>query len=98
MIDPNNEPLAANPLKDRRVHQALSLAINRQAIANRVMEGAAVSTGQYLSPGTYSYVPDLPPYNLARAKALLAEAGFPNGLRLTLHGPNDRYVNDARIT
>ena len=38
-----------------------------------------------------------PPYNPARAKALGAEAGFPNGLRLTLHGPNDRYVNNARI-
>ncbi len=96
---PNGEILAANPLQDHRVRLALSLAINRAGIVDRVMEGAAIPTGQYLSPGSYSYVPDLPPppYDPNRARALLAEAGFPNGLRITLHGPNDRYVNDAKI-
>ena len=38
-----------------------------------------------------------PAPDAARARALLAEAGYPNGFRITLHGPNDRYVNDARI-
>ncbi len=96
---PNGETLEHNPLQDLRVRQALSLAINRQGIVDRVMEGAAIPTGQYLRPGSYSYVPDLPPtpYDPDRAKALLAEAGFPNGLRVTIHGPNDRYVNDAKI-
>jgi peptide/nickel transport system substrate-binding protein len=96
---PNGEALEANPLKDLRVRQALSLAINRPAIVERVMENAAVPTGQYLSPGTYSYNPDIAPpaYDPARAKALLQQAGFPNGLRITLTGPNDRYVNDAKI-
>jgi peptide/nickel transport system substrate-binding protein len=96
---PNGEKLDHNPLKDRRVREALSIAINRQAIVDRVMEGAAVPSGQFLPPGSFSYVPDLkpPPYDPAEAKKLLAEAGFPNGLRIALHGPNDRYVNDARI-
>lgn len=96
---PNGDVLARNPLNDLRVRQALSLAINRQAIVDRVMEGAAIPTGQYLRPGSYSYVQDLPPtpYEPERAKALLAEAGFPKGLRVTIHGPNDRYVNDAKI-
>jgi peptide/nickel transport system substrate-binding protein len=96
---PNGEKLDKNPLKDRRVREALSLAINRQAIVDRVMEGAAVPSGQFLPPGTYGYVPDLkaPPYDPAQAKKLLAEAGYPNGFRIALHGPNDRYVNDARI-
>jgi peptide/nickel transport system substrate-binding protein len=81
------------------VRQALSLAINRPAIVERVMEDAAIPTGQYLRPGSYSYVADLPPtpYQPDRARALLAEAGFPKGLRITIHGPNDRYVNDAKI-
>jgi len=37
------------------------------------------------------------PYDPKKAKALLTEAGFPNGLTLTLHGPNDRLANDSRI-
>jgi peptide/nickel transport system substrate-binding protein len=96
---PNGEKLDHNPLKDRRMRQALSLAINREAIVERVMEGAAVPSGQFLPPGSFSYVPDLapPPYDPGAARKLLAEAGFPNGLRIALHGPNDRYVNDARI-
>jgi peptide/nickel transport system substrate-binding protein len=96
---PNGETLAKNPLKDRRVRQALSLAINRDAIVQRVMEGAAIPTGQYLPPTGFGYNPDIPPppYDPEQARKLLAEAGFPNGLRVTLHGPNDRYVNDAKI-
>ena len=96
---PNGEVLEKNPLNDLRVRQALSIAINRPAVVDRVMEGAAIATGQFMAPGNYSYVPDAPPpaYDPERAKRLLAEAGFPNGLRITLHGPNDRYVNDGKI-
>jgi len=96
---PNGEVLEKNPLLDHRVRLALSLAINRAGIVDRVMEGAAIPTDQYLRPGSFSYVPDLPPhpYDPEKAKALLAEAGFPKGLKVTINGPNDRYVNDAKI-
>jgi peptide/nickel transport system substrate-binding protein len=96
---PNGETLAKNPLKDHRVRLALSIAINRPAIVERVMENAAIPTQQYLPPGNSSNNPDIPvhAYDPERAKKLLAEAGFPNGLRVTLHGPNDRYVNDAKV-
>ncbi len=96
---PNGEILAKNPLKDLRVRQALSIAINRPAIVQRVMEGAAIPSAQFLPPGSFSYVPGLvpPPTDIAKAKALLAAAGFPNGLKITLHGSNDRYLNDAKI-
>jgi peptide/nickel transport system substrate-binding protein len=96
---PNGETLPSNPLKDLRVRQALSLAINRAAIVERVMEGAAIPTKQYLPPGNSNHVDDLlpDPYQPDRAKALLAEAGYPHGFRIMLHGPNDRYVNDAKI-
>ena len=96
---PGGEALAKNPLRDRRVRQALSVAINRPAIADRIMEGAAVPAGQFLPAGSFGYVPglDAPKFDTAQAKALLAEAGFPNGFRVTLHGPNDRYINDASI-
>jgi peptide/nickel transport system substrate-binding protein len=96
---PNGETLDRNPLKDRRVREALSVAINRPALVSRVMEGAAIPSGQFLPPGSFSYVPELgpPSYDPALAKRLLAEAGYPNGFRITLHGPNDRYLNDAKI-
>ena len=99
VFGPNGETLDKNPLNDLRVRQALSLAVNRDAIVERVMENAATPSAQFLPPGSFSYVPGLnpPPYDPRRAKELLAEAGFPNGLRVTLHGPNDRYVNDAKI-
>ena len=96
---PNGEKLARNPLQDLRVRRALSLAINRPAITGRVMEDTAIPSGQFLPQGSYSYVPDLqaPSFDAAKAKQLLADAGYPNGFRITLHGPNDRYVNDAKI-
>jgi peptide/nickel transport system substrate-binding protein len=96
---PNGETLPTNPMADPRVRQALNLAINRQAIVERVMDGAAVATGQLLPPGSFGYNPEIsvPPYDPARARELLHEAGYPNGLRLGLFGPNDRYINDERI-
>lgn len=99
LTGPNGETLDRNPLKDRRVRQALSIAINRGAIAERIMEGAAMPAGQFLPPGSFGHVPglDAPKFDTTGAKVLLAEAGFPQGFRLTLHGPNDRYVNDASI-
>ncbi|MGE0225162.1 MAG: ABC transporter substrate-binding protein [Acetobacteraceae bacterium] len=99
VFGPNGETLDKNPLKDHRVREALSIAINRQAIVERVMENTAIPTGQYLRPGAPTYVPDIKPapYDPERAKKLLAEAGFPNGFRISLHGPNNRYVNDAKI-
>ena len=99
VLGPDGETLTVNPLKDPRVRQALSLAIDRNAIVERVMEGAAVPSAQFLPPGSYSYVPGLnpPPYDPAKAKQLLAAAGYPRGFRITLHGPNGRYVNDAKI-
>jgi peptide/nickel transport system substrate-binding protein len=99
VTDADGKPLAANPLNDRRVREALSIAIDRPSIASRVMEGMAVPSGQFLPEGSFGHVPGLaaPRPDAARARALLAEAGFPRGFRITLHGPNDRYVNDARI-
>ena len=95
----DGKPLPKNPLKDLRVRQALSMAINRQAIVERVMEGNAVAASQFLPPGGAGTSPNVKPiaYDPAKAKALLAEAGYPNGFRLTIHGPNDRIVNDAKI-
>jgi peptide/nickel transport system substrate-binding protein len=89
----------ANPLRDPRVRQALSLAIDRRAIVDRVMDGLATSASQFLPDGMFGTIPGVPvlPYDPARARKLLAEAGYPSGFALTLHATNNRYVNDARI-
>ena len=88
-----------NPLKKLKVRQAISKAINRDAIVDRVMEGVAIKAGQLLPKGFFGVSKNLKPvkYDPAGAKKLLAEAGYPKGFRLTLHGPNDRYINDAKI-
>lgn len=88
-----------NPLKDQRVRKAISLAINRPAIVERVMEGVAIPAGQLLPETFFGVSPKLKPdtYNPEAAKKLLAEAGYADGFGLTLHGPNDRYINDAKI-
>ena len=99
ITDNDGKPISPSPLEDLRVRRALSLAIDRHAIVERVMEGAALPAGQFLPPGGFARVEGLeaPRANPDEAKRLLAEAGFPNGFRITLHTPNDRYINDARI-
>lgn len=99
VTDNDGKPIEPNPLNDVRVRRALSLAIDRGAIAERVMEGTAQPAGQWLPEGTFGYVPGLAATrpDPEAAKRLLAEAGFPNGFRITLHSPNDRYINDSRV-
>jgi len=99
ITDNEGKPLSKNPLQDVRVRRALSMAIDRPAIASRVMEGAAQPSGQFLPKGAFGYVPGLEPPKADpdAARKLLAEAGYPDGFRITLHGPNDRYINDGRI-
>ncbi len=97
--DRTGRPLDRNPLQDLRVRRAMSKAINRQALVERVMEGAAVATGQLMPEKFFGYVPALKPepYDPEGARKLLAEAGYPDGFGLTLHAPNNRYVNDEQI-
>ena len=89
-----------NPLKDLRVRQALYQAIDIQAIHRTVMRGQSVVTGTFFPPQVNGYVREEDvrlPYDQARARALLAEAGYPNGFELTLDCPNNRYINDEQI-
>lgn len=88
-----------NPLKDVRVRKAISLAINRQAIVQRILEGMARPAGQLLPKGFFGHDPQLKPdsHNPKEALALLTRAKAAKGLGLTLHCPNDRYVNDGKV-
>lgn len=88
-----------NPLRDPRVRAAISRAINRPAIVDRLMEGEAIAAGGLLADGFFGASPRLTPeaFDLDGARRLLREAGLPNGFALTIHGPNDRFPNDEKI-
>ena len=95
----DGKPLGANPLKDPRVRKALSLAINRDAISKRIMEGSGIPASQLLPEqfpsSSKSLKPD--PFDVPKATALLKEAGWGDGFRLVLHATGDRYPNDSAV-
>lgn len=97
--DAAGNPMPRNPLKDVRVRRAISLAIDREALVERVLLGAAVPASQLNAPGAEGRAEDLPPlaFDLAAARRLLAEAGHPHGFALTLHGTRGLYPNDAQL-
>ncbi|MFN3169574.1 MAG: ABC transporter substrate-binding protein [Hyphomicrobiales bacterium] len=88
-----------NPLLDVRVREAMSLAINREAIIDRLLQGLAQPAGQLAGPTMVGFNPDLEPtpYEPERARELMAEAGYADGFKITINGPNNRYVADGQI-
>jgi peptide/nickel transport system substrate-binding protein len=96
---PDGEKLDHNPLADKRVREAIQLAINRDGLKRQIMNDQAEVANQIMLPGQFGYDPSIatPAYDPARAKALLAEAGYGHGLRATLDCQADRYANGAAI-
>jgi peptide/nickel transport system substrate-binding protein len=90
-----------NPFKDRRVRLAMYQAIDIQALKTAVMRGLSVPTAINLPAPKGAGIPDSMdkryPFDIAAAKKLLAEAGYPNGFTTTIDCPNDRYINDEKI-
>ncbi|MCW5732638.1 MAG: ABC transporter substrate-binding protein [Enhydrobacter sp.] len=88
-----------NPLKDKAVRQALSQAIDRKSIADTIMEGVAMPAGDFLPSPAFGTSKDSAPdkFDAAAARALLAQAGYPDGFSITLGTPNGRYVNDLKV-
>ena len=99
VTDSEGRPLDRNPLKDTRVRKAISMAINRQAIVNQVLDGLGTPAGQMMPDGFVAATPNLKPerYDLDGARKLLTEAGYPKGFGLTLHAPNDRLVKGTQV-
>jgi peptide/nickel transport system substrate-binding protein len=88
-----------NPLKDRRVREALNLALDRSALVMQVMAGDATAAADLLPWPMFGARQSAPPAqpDPERARRLLAEAGYPDGFSITLGAPNGRYLNDVRV-
>lgn len=90
----------ANPFADVRVRQAINIAVNREAIRQVVMRGQSEPAGVIMPPFVNGWTEALdayPAYDVEKAKALMAEAGYGDGFSVTLNCPNDRYINDEAI-
>lgn len=89
-----------NPFADKRVRQAINMGVDREAIKRAVMRGQSVPAGVIAPPFVNGYTKELdalPKVDIDKAKALLKEAGYPDGFQVTLNCPNDRYINDEGI-
>ena len=86
------------PFNDVRVRQAVNLAVDKQAIIDQVLQGAATVMDAPLASGIFGYCPvGSYDYDPAAAKALLAEAKVEAGTPLTLLTPRGRYLEDEAV-
>jgi peptide/nickel transport system substrate-binding protein len=88
-----------NPFKDARVRRALYQAIDIEAIKSKVMRGMASPTALMIADDLFPGGGAIErwPYDVAAAKALMADAGYAKGFDVVMDCPNDRYVNDEQI-
>jgi peptide/nickel transport system substrate-binding protein len=83
-----------NPFKDKRVRQAVAHALNIDLIIDKVLRGQATPTGSFISPLVDGHLPELDkriPFDQAKARQLLAQAGYPKGFGVTLDCVNVAY-------
>ncbi len=95
----DGDPLPANPLQDIRVRQAIDHAIDRDVMVQIVLEGLGKPANQMMPPGFFGSnetIP-MPVHDPENAKALLAEAGYPDGFEMDLFCTNDRLPGDGAI-
>lgn len=93
----DGKPLNKNPFKDIRVRQAVAHAIDANAIKSKVMRGMSKPTGAIIVSQVAGYHPDGDkhvPYDQAKAKKLLAEAGYAKGFDVTLDCGNNQPAAD----
>lgn len=91
--------LPGNPMRDPRVREAIDLAIDRQALAEIAMEGTGKPANQIVTPTIFGYNKSIPQpkVDLARARKLLAEAGYPNGFKGVFLFTSDRLPGDRQV-
>ncbi len=88
-----------SPLKDVRVRRALNYAVDKEAIARHLLRGLVRPSGQPATSVTFGFDPQLAPYpyDPARARRLLAEAGYPRGFALLVEIKINAFSADSLI-
>ena len=91
--------LDKNPFLDLRVRQAIDLAIDRKALAEIAMDGLGKPINQMVTPSIFGYNKALGErkHDVAAARKLLADAGYPNGFKLQLSFTMDRISGDRQV-
>jgi peptide/nickel transport system substrate-binding protein len=87
------------PVADKRVRQAMNAAVDVDEIIKTVLDGKGIRVATMLTDRHFGFDPGLKPItpDMARAKRLLADAGFPGGLDIVLNSPQGRYVRDKEV-
>lgn len=95
----DGSPLPKNPYQDSRVREAIDLAIDRKALAEIAMEGLGKPVNQLVTPSIFGYNKALPErkYDVAAAKKLMSDAGYPNGFKMVLSFTQDRLPGDRQV-
>ena len=96
----NLQTTKGGPMADQKVRQALNYAIDKDAINKSILQGyGRVLDGQIVGPDGFGYDQTLKkyPYDKAKAKQLLSDAGFANGFEVTFNGTVGRYPKDKEI-
>jgi len=89
-------PATQSPLADKRVRQAIDYAIDKKMICEALLGEFCSLNGQVLTPEVFGYNPDIEqtPYDPEKARQLLAEAGYPNGLTVKMICPLGKFFVD----
>lgn len=86
------------PFNDKRVRQAINYAVDKESIVKNLLGGAGLVADAPMASPVFGYSKQTPyARNVEKAKALLKDAGVAPGTKITLHHPNGRYAQDAKI-
>src|SRR5437867_8276095 len=91
---------AGSPWRDVRLRQAVNVAINREDLIRYATKGNGVIVPALLAVNSFGYDPDLAPYAFdpVKARALLREAGYPDGLAVTLIVPPNLEIQATVVS
>ena len=87
------------PVADRRVRLAMNHAVDVDEVIRTVLDGKGIRVASMLTDKHFGFDPKIVPikFDPARAKELLAEAGYPGGVDMVLNAPQGRYVRDKEV-